>query len=287
MAYDEDLANWIRSVIQDRDGVAEKQMFGGLAFLVNGNLAVSASGQGGLLLRVDPAETSSVVRRQGVTVRRCAGARWRAGCASNRLPFPPMRNSPVARGRHCLCSVVAAEVAGAQTEPTPSGRDVSTPVAGGHVPVPRGDRVVILRSLVDSRPDGVTPSTGRRLTMLWTILVILAIVALVLFIMGRVREAAAGSELVSWSMRPARVRDSSALGLTRPRLRRPSAVRRCLRHHSNAFTPAQSMNETPPRSTVMSSCRPWRARWPTELTSGEHVDLAVDADQRGRRSSVN
>ena len=67
MAYDEDLANRIRSVIQDRDGVAEKQMFGGLAFLVNGNLAVSASGQGGLLLRVDPAETSSVVRRQGVT----------------------------------------------------------------------------------------------------------------------------------------------------------------------------------------------------------------------------
>ena len=67
MAYDEELADRIRSSIEDPDGVTERRMFGGLAFLVNGHMAVSASGQGGLLLRVDPAETDTVVREQGVT----------------------------------------------------------------------------------------------------------------------------------------------------------------------------------------------------------------------------
>ncbi len=61
MAYDEDLANRIREVVGHERGVTEKRMFGGLAFLVNGNMAVSASGQGGLLLRVDPAETDALL----------------------------------------------------------------------------------------------------------------------------------------------------------------------------------------------------------------------------------
>jgi len=67
MAYDEDLADRIRAALQNQDGVTEMRMFGGLAFLVNGHMAVSASGQGGLLLRVDPAETDSVVREDGVS----------------------------------------------------------------------------------------------------------------------------------------------------------------------------------------------------------------------------
>ncbi len=67
MAYDEDLADRIRSAIQDPTDVTEKRMFGGLAFLVNGNMAVSASGQGGLLLRVDPGETDALVREDGAT----------------------------------------------------------------------------------------------------------------------------------------------------------------------------------------------------------------------------
>src|SRR3954465_8073121 len=54
MAYDEGLAERVRDAVGDEPGVLEKRMFGGLAFLVNGNMAVSASGQGGLLLRVDP-----------------------------------------------------------------------------------------------------------------------------------------------------------------------------------------------------------------------------------------
>jgi TfoX/Sxy family transcriptional regulator of competence genes len=62
MAYDEDLANRIREVVHGERGVTEKRMFGGLAFLINGNMAVSASGQGGLLLRVDPAQTDTLVK---------------------------------------------------------------------------------------------------------------------------------------------------------------------------------------------------------------------------------
>jgi TfoX/Sxy family transcriptional regulator of competence genes len=60
MAYDEDLANRIRELVGTEAGLTEKAMFGGLAFLINGNMAVSASGQGGLLLRVDPDETESL-----------------------------------------------------------------------------------------------------------------------------------------------------------------------------------------------------------------------------------
>jgi TfoX/Sxy family transcriptional regulator of competence genes len=62
MAYDEELAHRIREVMQGEGGLTEKRMFGGLAFLINGNMAVSASGQGGLLLRVDPADTEALVQ---------------------------------------------------------------------------------------------------------------------------------------------------------------------------------------------------------------------------------
>ena len=61
MAYDEDLANRIRELVSAEPGLTEKRMFGGLAFLINGNMSVSASGQGGLLLRVDPDETDALV----------------------------------------------------------------------------------------------------------------------------------------------------------------------------------------------------------------------------------
>ena len=63
MAYDEELANRLRDCVRDEDGLTEKSMFGGHAFLINGNMAVSASGQGGMLLRVDPAETAALIAR--------------------------------------------------------------------------------------------------------------------------------------------------------------------------------------------------------------------------------
>jgi hypothetical protein len=61
MAYDEDLADRLRAELGSAAGVTEMKMFGGLAFLINGNMAVSASGQGGLLLRCDPAETDRLI----------------------------------------------------------------------------------------------------------------------------------------------------------------------------------------------------------------------------------
>lgn len=60
MAYDEALAERIRSLIGGE--VTEKKMFGGLAFLVGGNMAIAASGEGGILVRVDPGESEALVR---------------------------------------------------------------------------------------------------------------------------------------------------------------------------------------------------------------------------------
>jgi TfoX/Sxy family transcriptional regulator of competence genes len=63
VAYDEDLANRIRELLADEPGVVEKRMFGGLAFLIGGHMSVSVSGQGGLLLRVDPAHSETLLTR--------------------------------------------------------------------------------------------------------------------------------------------------------------------------------------------------------------------------------
>jgi hypothetical protein len=61
MAYDEDLANLIRECLADEDGVVEQKMFGGLAFLIGGNMSVAASGQGGLMVRVAPDRTEALL----------------------------------------------------------------------------------------------------------------------------------------------------------------------------------------------------------------------------------
>jgi hypothetical protein len=66
MAYDEALAARIHEAVRGEPGVTEKAMFGGLAFLVGGHLAVSASGQGGMLLRCDPAQTETLVSEPDV-----------------------------------------------------------------------------------------------------------------------------------------------------------------------------------------------------------------------------
>ncbi len=61
MAYDEGLAARIRDLLAGEADVSEKKMFGGLAFLVGGNMAVAASGQGGLMVRVDPPKSDRLV----------------------------------------------------------------------------------------------------------------------------------------------------------------------------------------------------------------------------------
>lgn len=60
MAYDVEVADRLREILASEPEVTEKRMFGGLAFLVAGHMAVSASSQGGLLLRVDPAESDAL-----------------------------------------------------------------------------------------------------------------------------------------------------------------------------------------------------------------------------------
>ena len=63
MAYDEDLANRIRELLAEEEGVIEKRMFGGLAFLIGGHMSVAASGQGGLLLHCDLQETEALLAK--------------------------------------------------------------------------------------------------------------------------------------------------------------------------------------------------------------------------------
>jgi TfoX N-terminal domain len=61
VAYDEELAARIRGLVADEPALSEQKMFGGLAFLVGGNMAVAASGQGGLLVHVDPADGKALI----------------------------------------------------------------------------------------------------------------------------------------------------------------------------------------------------------------------------------
>ena len=77
MAYDEELANRIRELTSGERGVDEQRMFGGLAFLVNGHLAVAASGKGGLMVRVPPDETDALLTREHVEPMVMAGRETR------------------------------------------------------------------------------------------------------------------------------------------------------------------------------------------------------------------
>jgi TfoX/Sxy family transcriptional regulator of competence genes len=77
MAYDEDLAYRIRELVAAEGGVDEKRMFGGLAFLINGNMSVAASGRGGLMVRVPPDETEKLLTREHVEPMVMAGRETR------------------------------------------------------------------------------------------------------------------------------------------------------------------------------------------------------------------
>jgi hypothetical protein len=66
MAYDDELADRIRAHVERESGLTEKKMFGGLAFLINGRMAVAAGSRGDVLLRCDPAETESLLREPHV-----------------------------------------------------------------------------------------------------------------------------------------------------------------------------------------------------------------------------
>jgi TfoX/Sxy family transcriptional regulator of competence genes len=100
VAYDEELAQRIRALVADEAGVIEKKMFGGLAFLVGGNMAVAASGQGGLMVRVDPAESERLVREtpaEEMVMRGRAMAGW-LRLESDHVATPKALAEWVARG---------------------------------------------------------------------------------------------------------------------------------------------------------------------------------------------
>jgi TfoX/Sxy family transcriptional regulator of competence genes len=77
VAYDEDLAQRIRELLSGESGVTEKKMFGGLAFLIEGNMAVAASGQGGVLVRVDPSESDRLVATTDARLMEMRGRKMR------------------------------------------------------------------------------------------------------------------------------------------------------------------------------------------------------------------
>jgi TfoX N-terminal domain len=77
MAYDTELADRIRFLIGTGPGLTEKKMFGGLAFLIGGNMAISASGQGGALIRVDPADCRALTETTTATIAVMGGREMR------------------------------------------------------------------------------------------------------------------------------------------------------------------------------------------------------------------
>jgi hypothetical protein len=77
MAYDTELANRIRELLAPQPGVDERAMFGGLAFLIDGNMAVAASSRGGLMVRVPPQDTDKLLARAHVSPMVMAGRETR------------------------------------------------------------------------------------------------------------------------------------------------------------------------------------------------------------------
>jgi TfoX N-terminal domain len=77
VAYDEDLADRIRALVGGEQELTEQRMFGGLAFLIRRNMAVAASGQGGMLVRVDPAQSDELVATSGAEPMEMGGRQMR------------------------------------------------------------------------------------------------------------------------------------------------------------------------------------------------------------------
>jgi TfoX/Sxy family transcriptional regulator of competence genes len=77
VAYDEELAERIRDLVGSESELTEQKMFGGLAFLIGGNMAIGVSGQGGVLVRVDPAQSDQLVATTNAYVMEMRGREMR------------------------------------------------------------------------------------------------------------------------------------------------------------------------------------------------------------------
>ena len=77
MAYDEELAERIRKLVGDEPNLTEQKMFGGLAFLIGGNMAIAASGQGGILVHADPEQSDGLVSKSDAYLMEMRGREMR------------------------------------------------------------------------------------------------------------------------------------------------------------------------------------------------------------------
>jgi TfoX/Sxy family transcriptional regulator of competence genes len=77
MAYDDELADWVRTALKGERTLDEKRMFGGVGMLVNGNMAVAVRGKGGLLVRIDPDDADEVLREPGAKMMKMRGKAMR------------------------------------------------------------------------------------------------------------------------------------------------------------------------------------------------------------------
>ena len=111
MAYDEALAQRIRDLAAGAPKLTEKKMFGGLAFLVGGNMAIAASGQGGILVRVDPEESSALVAKTAAEVMVMRGRPMEGWLRVAAEDVRTKRSlAVVGEAWHGLCRVAAGEV---------------------------------------------------------------------------------------------------------------------------------------------------------------------------------
>ena len=112
MAYDEALAGRIRDLVGDEPDLTEQKMFGGLAFLIGGNMAVAASGQGGVLVRVDPDESDDLVATTPAELMEMRGRSMRGWLrVAPEDVSSEKRARRVGRAGHRLRALAAAEVA--------------------------------------------------------------------------------------------------------------------------------------------------------------------------------
>ena len=143
MAYDEDLADRIRELMGVGSDVTEKRMFGGLAFLVGGNMAVVASGQGGVMLRVDPSQSDKLVATSNA---RLAVMRGRPMRGWLRVDAEDVRTKrQLARWPFMLVPAIPARLAGRPQDEIQAGPE---PVR--HFP-PRPSRLAIFQRLEGER----------------------------------------------------------------------------------------------------------------------------------------
>ena len=148
MAYDEELADRIRDLVGDEPGLTEQKMFGGLAFLIGGNMAIAASGQGGILVHADPDESDSLVASTDAYLMEMRGKQMR-GLAPRRLR---------ARGHEAAAGEVGRGRNGLR--PLAAGEALVDPAERAAVE-PRRERVRQLAPLVERGQHGVELGPGR------------------------------------------------------------------------------------------------------------------------------